>query len=76
MSGLIAIAFTDEDGGLSKLLKDSKLPDPAIRWITGSDPTSLGVEGMTDFINSFTSTGFETEIENRVTEAAIDGAEE
>ena len=71
MALLLNVDLAAEDAGLQKLLTEAKVPQPAIAWLTGTEATCLGIESLTDFISSFSSTGFETEIQQKVQTAAI-----
>ena len=69
---LLPVDGSKSDGGLAKLVTDAKIPQVAIQWLTGSGANHMGIEGLSDFINSFTSKGFESEIDARLKEAQIE----
>ena len=76
MAVLLKIVATDADGGLATLLKEARVPEPAVKFLTGVGPTDLGMENMADFFNSFSSKDFEAEIEKHFKDAKLEGLEE
>ena len=77
MSG--PIDTTKADGGLRQILESTRVSQPVITWVCGSDGGHIGIDTLTDFISWFSSVAkYEEEIKALVdaTEDTINGLKE